>query len=68
MLKLEGALIRERKFTLSEVRFEIDNWPKMEDALFHEPELISEKIEYKNCPNLSFVVLVWQVLKLGWIL
>ncbi len=41
-----GALIHERKLTLSEVRFEIDNWPKVGDVIFHGPMLMSEKIQY----------------------
>ena len=31
-----GPLIRKRKFTLSDGRFEIDNWPKVRDALYCE--------------------------------
>ena len=42
-----GALMYEHKFTLSEVKFEIDNWPKVGDALYREPELvISKRIQY----------------------
>ncbi len=36
----------EHKFTLSEVKFDIDNWPKVEDTLFHEPKLISKRTQY----------------------
>ncbi len=41
-----GAFLHELKFALSEVRFEIDNWPKVGDALYRKPELVSERIEY----------------------
>ncbi len=37
--EIGGALIRKHKLTLSEVKFEIDNWPKVADALYCEPEL-----------------------------
>ena len=45
LLKLGGTLKRERKFTLREVKFEIDNWPKVGKALYREPEFISERIQ-----------------------
>ena len=48
MLKVGGTLIHERKFTLGEVRFEIDNWSKVGDTLYCEPELISKRIQWIN--------------------
>ena len=42
-LKLGGG--NKSLFTLSEVRFEIDNWPKVADAGYREPELISKRIQ-----------------------
>ena len=48
LLKLGVALICEHKFTLSEVRFAIDNRPKVRDTLYREPELIGERIQYMN--------------------
>ena len=36
------ALITQKdKFILSEVKFEIDNWPNVGDAQYREPKLIS---------------------------
>ena len=54
LLKLGGAPIREREFTLTEVTFDTDNWPKVGDALYRERELISERIQYIVTSSLNY--------------
>ena len=41
-----GALLYTNKFTLSEARFEIDNWAKVGAARCRESKLISKRIQY----------------------
>ena len=40
-----GALIGGPTFTLSDVKFENDNWPKVGHPLCRKPKYISERIQ-----------------------